>query len=132
MNFAQEQVFVGNLIVKNSQIHNLLTTRNSSLSTRWLPSVSNILKAILNPECGSRNKIFLGIIIQNSSRQSVLETSMKYPFWKYLLNYFFYQTSRNRFNFRIFCKIYKVESELRNKKRVLEKRYTHGHGGWLN
>lgn len=30
-----------------------LTTRNSALSTRWLPSVSNMLKAILNPDCGS-------------------------------------------------------------------------------
>lgn len=32
-----------------------LTTRNSALSTRWLPSVSNMLKAILNPDWGSRS-----------------------------------------------------------------------------
>jgi hypothetical protein len=33
----------------------VLTTRNSFLSTRWFPSVSNMLKAIRNPVCGSEN-----------------------------------------------------------------------------
>lgn len=34
-----------------------LTTRNSFLSTRWLPSVSNILNAIWNPDLGSEKNI---------------------------------------------------------------------------
>lgn len=33
-----------------------LTTKNSVLSMRSLPSVSNMLKAIRNPDCGSENK----------------------------------------------------------------------------
>lgn len=39
------------------QIHVLiLTTRNSFLSTRSFPSVSNMLKAIRKPDCGSRKE----------------------------------------------------------------------------
>lgn len=34
----------------------ILTTKNSSLSTRWFPSVSNMLNAILNPDFGSANE----------------------------------------------------------------------------
>jgi hypothetical protein len=35
----------------------ILTTKNSALSTRWLPSVSNMLNAILNPDCGSTEEM---------------------------------------------------------------------------
>lgn len=48
LNFAENKIL---LIAWLSS----LTTRNSALSTRWLPSVSNILKAILNPDCGSES-----------------------------------------------------------------------------
>lgn len=40
-----------------------LTTRNSALSTLWFPSVSNMLKAILKPDCGSKNEIVIKLKI---------------------------------------------------------------------
>lgn len=52
------RVLYGHLSVRRRSssyfLHTFLTTKNSCLSTRWLPSVSNMLKAIWNAEWGSK------------------------------------------------------------------------------
>lgn len=57
----------------------ILTTKNSSLSTRWLPSVSNMLNAILKPDFGSakenRKKCNCSQSMVRSNRDTYLSVS---------------------------------------------------------
>ena len=48
------------VFIETNFIFMFLTTRNSFLSTLSFPSVSNILKAMRNPVCGSANHIMNG------------------------------------------------------------------------
>lgn len=90
----------------------ILTTRNSFLSTRWLPSVSNILNAILNPDFGSKTNrsggiwlvICMGLcaIMKNECifslylLKSIVKINIRYRIW--CLCHVMYETSgRNLF-----------------------------------
>lgn len=58
------------IIFKNKHLEstiNQLTTRNSRLSTIWLPSASNMLKAILKPAWGSKELMQKECIISCST-----------------------------------------------------------------
>lgn len=53
MSLNPDQNMTFKMTSKYSKTENIHTTKNSFLSTISLPSVSNMLKAILKPACGS-------------------------------------------------------------------------------